>query len=84
MLETMSHSSFTKGIVAGVPEDVLVSHKFGEAPLKTGEVQLHDCGIVYAQQSPYLLCVMSQGSDYEALADFIARVSQAVYVYVEK
>lgn len=81
MLSIMSHSSFVDGIVAGVPQGVVVSHKFGEKVVDEGLklYQLHDCGIVYAGENPYILCVMTQGHDYGQLASFMRDVSQAVY-----
>lgn len=79
MLEMMSSSSFTEGIVAGVPQDVRVAHKFGERQLGPESYQLHDCGIVYAGENPYSLCIMTQGSDYNKLAAFIEDVSALVY-----
>lgn len=80
LLETMTHSSFVRGIVAGVPNTVKVAHKFGTREIDaTGTRQLHDCGIIYAPSKPYTLCVMTEGTDYDALADFIADVSRLVY-----
>jgi beta-lactamase class A len=86
LLATLTEAAFKDGIVAGVPQDVKVAHKFGT---RTGEVgagyrQLHDCGIVYAPRAPYILCVMSQGNSTENLAHFIAQVSEKVYAGVTK
>lgn len=85
ILETLSHSSFKDGLVAGVPNTVVVSHKFGERSLTSSSslVQLHDCGIVYAPNHPYLLCVMAQGPAFPALAKDIAEFSNITYNYVE-
>lgn len=79
-LEILSKTTFNNGIPARLPKDILVSHKFGERDLKnTGEKQLHDCGIVYVPGSPYLLCVMTKGRDFDTLAGVIAEVSEIVY-----
>ncbi len=78
-LEQISHSSFTQGIVAGLPSGIVVSHKFGEHQAGDGLKQLHDCGIVYRPNNPYLLCVMTQGSDFEKLAGTIADISKTVW-----
>lgn len=79
LLEHLSHSSFTRGLTAGLPSGIVAAHKFGERQLDTnGLVQLHDCGIVYAAR-PYLLCIMTQGKDYDVMAPFIAEVSKKVY-----
>jgi beta-lactamase class A len=83
ILEDLNHSTFKTGIVAGVPASVLVAHKYGEHVNGTNgvpiSVELSDCGIVYATAQPYLLCVMTEGKDPDALAAFIARVSKHVY-----
>ena len=82
-LEILSHSTFKAGIVAGVPENVAVAHKFGERFFTdTGEKQLHDCGIIYAE-NPYLLCVMTKGRDFRELEEAISKVSSIVYQYFE-
>lgn len=80
LLGIMTHSGFTHGITAGLPSDVLVAHKFGTREnLENGVRQLHDCGIVYAPGKPYILCVMTQGTDFDALAEFIQDVSETVF-----
>lgn len=77
-LHTLTKSDFKNGLVAGVPENVEVAHKFGERELESYD-QLHDCGIVYAKNHPYLLCVMTRGSNLTNLASVIAGISQIVY-----
>ena len=79
LLRTMTQSTFTKGLRGGVPDTVVVAHKFGTRVLGDGTRQLHDCGIVYADQTPYILCVMTQGQSVAALEQFIANVSRQVY-----
>lgn len=84
LLSTLAESTFHDGLVAGVPQTVTVAHKFGTRSLADTSVkQLHDCGIIYASK-PYILCVMTQGSDMTKLATFIEAISHIVYSYVEK
>lgn len=85
-LELLSRSTFEKGLVAGVPQGIVVSHKFGmwdgaggQAPL-----QLHDCGIVYHAAQPYLLCVMTSGTSLVRMAEAIGAVSRLVYQQVDQ
>lgn len=79
-LELLSRSEFKDGIVAGVPQDVLVSHKFGERSIEGSETkQLHDCGIVYYPGRPYLLCIMTRGDDFKKLAEVIKGASSLIY-----
>lgn len=81
-LEILSTTQFKDGVVAGVPDDVLVAHKFGERTV--GEVQqLHDCGIVYAE-TPYVLCIMTRGFDLDRLVQAIAELSEVTYQEVIK
>ena len=74
----MSQTDFEKGIKAGVPENIKVAHKFSERRL--GDLaQLHDCGIIYKQGRPYLLCVMTRGKNFEDLETLIGDVSREVW-----
>lgn len=83
-LDVLSKSEFKTGLVSGVPQDVKVSHKFGEkSDASAGNVQLHDCGIVYYPRHPYLLCVMTKGPDFELLDDVIANISQITFTEVD-
>lgn len=84
-LELLTRNKPFKGIVAGVPAGVTVAQKFGERGLMTGTGgvvgrELHDCGIVYDSDDPYLLCVMTKGStSFEKLTDVIQKISGIVY-----
>ncbi len=82
LLSLLSEVTFKSALVAGVPDTVPVSHKFGEAVTKEGKntvVELHDCGVVYHPERPYLLCVMTQGKDTDVLQKTISLVSKIVY-----
>lgn len=84
-LKLLSKSQYYKGLVAGIPENITTAHKFGERQfLPSKEKQLHDCGIVYFPDKPYLLCVMSRGNDFSSLTNFIKQVSKIVYDDVSK
>lgn len=77
-LALLVKSEYKDGLVAGVPGDVEVAHKFGERK-RDSEQQLHDCGIVYYPKNPYILCVMTKGSSKEQLAKIIKEISHDVY-----
>jgi beta-lactamase class A len=83
ILGWLATSYYDRGLVAGVPEGTTVASKFGERLYDDGTKQLHDCGIVYYPGNPYLLCVMSQGTDWDALAETIATISRMVYDEVD-
>lgn len=79
-LELLTRVEFKDGLVAGVPTSVPVAHKFGERKYESSTLtQLHDCGIVYAPNQPYTLCVMTRGENLERQADVIADISREVY-----
>jgi beta-lactamase class A len=78
-LDILSRTEFAKGLVTGVPKSIKISHKFGERELPGGVKQLHDCGIIYNPKSPYLLCIMTRGSDYDKLASVISQISKIIY-----
>ena len=89
-METLVNVDFRDGLVAGVPGNIEVAHKFGEREVDSQQTQLHDCGIVYYPKRPYLLCVMTRGQhtddgavDEQKLQAIIKEVSTIVYNYVE-
>lgn len=82
-LAYLAASQFTVGLVAGVPKGVVVAHKFGQRTLPGGLSQLHDCGIVYYPEHPYLLCVMTRGTTGKGLATVIGDISRQVYGEVD-
>ena len=79
LLEIMSQSVDTAGLAAGVPKGTRVAHKFGQRNLNEDNKQLHDCGIVYYPENPYLLCIMTRGKDVEKLHEIITVISAKVY-----
>lgn len=79
ILEYLARTPFDDRIAAGVPKGVMVSHKIGTA---AGDNTYSDCGIVYAPNRNYLLCLASEGAPEKLAAEFMADVSREVYNYV--
>ncbi len=91
ILSLLAKSTFKDGLAAGVPENILIAHKFGtyqvEEKINGREVmaqQLHDCGVVYYQDRPYVFCFMTKGKNLETLYKIISNVSKIVYNEQEK
>lgn len=83
-LRLLRDINFKGGLRAGIPPNITVAHKFGEVTdLDTGQVQFHDCGIVYYPNKPFLLCVMTRGRDMQELADVVTRMSRQVFEEVD-
>lgn len=79
-LSLLAHTAFEKGLRKGVPENVEIAHKFGQRDVDgVGLKQLHDCGIVYHPEGPYLLCIMTRGLDYDVLSNTIGEISRKTY-----
>lgn len=81
-LGLMARSEFAAGLVAGTPKDVRVANKFGHRVDDRTEPKrryLHDCGIVYQPERPYVLCIMSHGATVDRLASAIADISRVAY-----
>ena len=82
-LKLLSQAKFDKGLKAGLPSGVTVAHKFGEHVVGQGgqvtEAGLHDCGIIYYPEHPYLLCVMTLGKEWEPLTKLVGQISQTAY-----
>jgi len=90
IMELLSQAAYKDGLVAGVPQDVTVAHKFGlDTGVSVGNGnnnvwELHDCGIVFHPDNPYFLCVMTRGQDLTQLTNVIKVTSQVIYQEVDK
>lgn len=87
LLELMSQTAFPYGIKKGVPEDVPVIHKFGSINFIDKQTNMettgiHDCGIVYNTDKPYLLCIMTEGGNQQIALKEIEEVSAYLFSYV--
>ena len=87
-LALMSQATFVHGIALGLPDDVRVSHKFGERRLtnedgQTTGYELHDCGIVYYPEHAYFLCIFTQGEELEPLTQTLGDLSALTYAEMQ-
>jgi beta-lactamase class A len=85
--DILADVKFSKGLRAGIPNEVPIAHKYGYRIVQRTEpsvVELSDCGIVYYPEDPYLLCVMAQGSDPESTATYIRDVAAATHRFVTR
>lgn len=82
-LKLLTQTQFDQGIEKPIPKSIKVAHKYGLRVLQLNQIQLHDCGIIYYPNHPYLLCVMTRGSDFQRINDAIASISELVYKEIE-
>lgn len=84
-LSLLTRTRFQKGIRAGIEnQNVVVASKFGERSYDGPDrpkdnKELHDIGIVYLEENPYILCVMTKGTDFDKQAEVIANISKIVF-----
>lgn len=79
-LRLLDSSEYKNGLVQGVPRNTTVAEKFGERIIEgRGIVQFHECGIVYPINHPYLLCVMTDGTNLPEQEKFVRNLSQYTY-----
>ena len=88
-LELLTKTTFMKGLVAGIPSNLVIAHKFGEHTYALSDGtpitrELHDCGIIYYPNHPYFLCVMTKGRDFPSLEKIISGISKLTYDYVNE
>lgn len=79
ILKYLDNSNFDEQIVAGVPVGVAVAHKSG---VNDEKKTYSDCGIVYAPNRNYILCIGSVGAAKPNADKFMVEISKAAYEYV--
>ena len=79
--EILSECDFKAGIESSLPPNVQLAHKFGEWGVANNPNihQLSESGIVYLDNSPYILTVMTQGKDVKRLPEVISEISSIIY-----
>jgi beta-lactamase class A len=80
-LALLSQARYENGLVAGIPDDIAVAHKFG---IREDRGQIHDCGIIYFPHDPYILCVMMKAASIPQGEQAIAELSRRTYEFVRK
>jgi beta-lactamase class A len=66
------------GILIGMPVNEKMAHKFGECTSGT-EKQLHESAIIYVNNYPYLITIMTKGNNIKNLSSVISKISSVVY-----
>ena len=87
-LQLLTQVDFKNGLVAGVDKNITVAHKFGERGIigQDGieQKQLHDCGIIYYPEHPYILCLMTRGYELGKLENIVSDISKKIYQEVKR
>lgn len=78
ILDSLTASTTTKRIKAGVPDNIKVASKIGSFSQQTQS----DCGIVYLPKRPYLLCIMLQSN--KDVETYFKEISRIAYEYTKE
>lgn len=79
-LALLTQTRYENGVVAGIPDDLPVAHKFG---IREDRNQIHDCGIVYVPQHPYIICVMTEAPTTTQGENVIKELSRMTHDFVK-
>ena len=82
--ELLNESNFEVGMQSGLPSNTNIIHKFGEwgESANPDMHQLSESGIIYLDNSPYLLTIMTQGKDVNNLPPVLSDISKTIYDYL--
>lgn len=80
-LNLLTQSRRPKGMLVGLPNDLVIANKFGERSLDDSK-QLHDCGIVYYPKNPYMFCIMTMGDSFPEQAEVISDIAKAIFLQI--
>ncbi|PLX27339.1 hypothetical protein C0583_03405 [Candidatus Parcubacteria bacterium] len=64
ILKILSNSDYQEGIAKGINDKTVIANKYGVYFENEDDefLQIHDCGIIYTEPDPYLLCIMTNGN----------------------
>jgi len=85
-LKILSESEYRDGIAYGIPRNIIIAHKFGERETSdtVNNTQLHDCGIIYYPNKPYILCIMTKDDSFKMQEKVIQDLSIFIYKKVDE
>jgi beta-lactamase class A len=78
-LEILSRSTFAFGMRSGLEEGAKASLKYGVTTSPITRKEFHECGIIYSVPTqPYILCIMTNGNNYQYMASYIKDVTTII------
>jgi beta-lactamase class A len=91
-LRYLARAVFREGMAAGIPPGIGLASKAGERVIATLDIegtpseilQLHEFGIIYHPERPFLLGITARGSDFRTLARTIRDITGLVYAEVDQ
>ncbi len=81
-VELLTKSDFKNGIANGIPSNIQLAHKFGESG-DASEKQLHESAIIYLNNSPILITIMTKGKNMNKLPEVIKEATNLVCKHMQ-
>jgi len=76
--ELLSKTQFKNGIRAGLPDNIPMAHKFGEAGNEQASF-FGEAGIIYIGAKTYLITIMTKGENLSILPEVTKEISKKTY-----
>lgn len=83
ILSLMTNTTFDVNKLAGIPNEVIISHKFGAYYVENIKY-FHDCGIMYIDKSKILYCIMTKDLNQKDATKVIGIIMNNTYNYVKE
>lgn len=84
-LDLLTQSKFQAGMKKGLPDGVVLAHKFGERGYSESTYQeIHETGIIYLENNPVQLTIMTSGNNQEQQTQLIADITKSCYTWLTK
>jgi beta-lactamase class A len=81
IMSALANSTFNIHSLAGIPEDVVIAHKYGGYYFNDEE-RFHSCGIMYLNQSRFFYCVMTASVEPKKANEITGNIVHGIYTYV--
>lgn len=75
----LNNCAFGMGFKKGFPAGTPMWHKFGERRSEANVHELHESGIVYVRDEPFLITIMTKGHNTDRQAESIAVLCRAIH-----
>lgn len=79
-LQMLTKTKFNDGIKKGVGDSIMIAHKFGERGYQDTTFQeIHETAIIYIDNNPVLLTIMTSGNDQAYQTQLIASIAKTCF-----
>lgn len=82
-LQLLTDTKFNEGIKKAIPDSIIIAHKFGERGYQNTTFQeIHETAIIYIDNNPILLTIMTSGNDQSYQTQLIASIAKSCYEWL--